>query len=159
MSDSSSAETCKNIKALEDLKIESLCLTCSSRDKENCVESYASDLIAEMETQGVREHITGVCLQYKKVRTVDRAGEQVNPHHPNEGNLSPRLHEAKVQDRCVTCPPFVKSNCERRQRLDKLTDVSQKAGKWVEFKVICCKRELVSIRLPSQDLSAPKRSL
>lgn len=108
----------------------------------------------------MREHITGVCFSYKKVRIVDRTGEQTNPYHPDVGNLSPRLHEANVEDRCITCPPFVKSSCERRQRLDALTDISRKAGRWVEFKVICCpqKLDLVSIRLPNQ-IAEPKGGL
>ena len=135
----SSEETCGNIKALKAAKIESLCNTC--RKKSSCLYSYSSDLIGKkVKVPGVRiEHITGVCLHgYEKIRTVDRAGEEINPSHPNEGNLSPRLHGAKVKDRCLECPVEVKDGCERRQELDKLTDISQKAGTWIEFKVVCC---------------------
>ena len=151
-----SEETCGNIKALRAAKIKSLCLTC--KNSPACSDAFASDLIGEAETQSDKKHITKVCFDYEKVRTFDRAGEETNPEHDEFGNLSPRLHEAKVEDRCVTCPPFTKSNCQRRQRLDKLTDISQKAGRWVEFQVVHCDRELVSIRLPNQP-SEPERSL
>lgn len=145
-------ESCANTKALKESKIKSLCLTCTKKD--TCLKKLASDFIAKIdEASGIdKAHLTKVCFDYKMVRTYDRAGEEQNPEHDVFGNLSPRLYEAKIEDRCTTCPPFVKSNCQRRQGLDMVTDIAQKSGTWVEFQVFHCKRELVSIRLPKHDL-------
>jgi len=156
---SSDEETCDNVSSLNAFRIESLCDTCKHRP--SCSYAYASDLIAERKMPGTnQDHITDECFGYKKVLTLSYRGEEVHPDHPDTGNLQPRLWEAKVKDPCPSCPFEVKNNCDRRQRLDELSDISVKSGTWVKSLVISCNRpeRLFQIRVPSQ-ISEPKRSL
>lgn len=138
-----SEETCENIKALNALKVKSLCLTCSKRS--DCSYRKTSDMIGESERPGVRmEHIIGVCFLHEEevpkvsYRTVSHRGEDAPIFHPNHGNLEPRLREAKVEECCVGCKPEVKSNCDRRIKLDNLAESSMQAGTWVKALVIGC---------------------
>ncbi len=131
-------ETCGNIKSLNAFNIKSLCHTCSN--KLMCPYEFASNLIGEMKTPGMRqEHIIIDCHSYKKQKLINTpGGEEIATNFPVIGSLRPRLWEASVEDLCRKCPPEVKNDCVRHQRLDNLTDISVSAGTWIQAQVVCC---------------------
>ncbi len=146
-----SEEKCGNIKSLDAFNIRSLCETC--RHSHGCGYRFASDLIGELKTPGVRqEHIIVECHLYEKYKTIDTLGIELPDDHPVVGSLRPYLWEANVKDVCACCPSEVKDGCERHKRLDDLADTSWAAETWVQGQVVCCNQ---SERL--YQISEPKR--